>query len=744
MNWSQNCGLRPKWERRTAAAAMCVAAVGGSACLAQLTFDPPVLYTAGTPGLDRGLAAADVDLDGDMDLAGTAGAAMGVWLNAGDGNFAPARYFSTISAVSNLCVADLNADALPDLVGIGSSVFDVRTLMNGGAGQFTLGPAYTAGEGNSIAAGDLDGDGDIDLVSGDWNFHVYLARNTGQGQFAPATSINIYNRPRSIIVADLTADGLLDVATADDLSPAGATVLLGTGGGGFSAPLQYPAGINPRSIVGADLDGDGWSDLAVADASPLNQSLAGVSILRNLGNGLFAPSVVWTAGAQPLSIAAGDIDRDGDMDLVVANCSECHDPFTPNFGLSGVTVLLNDGGGAFPTAVLYSVGPADSAYGGERSVALADLDGDGDLDIASMGSTRSSSFVTSVTLSVLRNQTPAQAPLALRLRDPAPRSIPPGVRAELVVDPDIIAEPIDPASVMLWYRATGGAPFASVPAEAIEGGAFRAALPRWRCGDQPQYYFTARSASGAAASLPTSAPASVISSLVGALEAQLVMEQQFASAGLPAGWSAGSLWHITSACPPAGVCGSEPRRAYFGRDASCNYATGSWVAGTLRSAPIALPSLPASQPITISYCSALQTEGGVELAWFDVNSAGGLDDPTLDEVPGMPATWQTRTVDLTEYAGQTVTLTWTFDSEDEIDNGYHGWSIDNVRITASVFVCRDACAPDFNADGLLNSQDFFEFLASFFTASPDADFNGDGGVNSQDFFDFLAAFFAGC
>jgi hypothetical protein len=54
------------------------------------------------------------------------------------------------------------------------------------------------------------------------------------------------------------------------------------------------------------------------------------------------------------------------------------------------------------------------------------------------------------------------------------------------------------------------------------------------------------------------------------------------------------------------------------------------------------------------------------------------------------------------------------------------------------------CRGDFNADGTLNSQDFFAFLTSFFQGSPDADFNADGAVGSQDFFDFLGAFFAGC
>ena len=68
---------------------------------------------------------------------------------------------------------------------------------------------------------------------------------------------------------------------------------------------------------------------------------------------------------------------------------------------------------------------------------------------------------------------------------------------------------------------------------------------------------------------------------------------------------------------------------------------------------------------------------------------------------------------------------------------FYGPAIDDVSVTLT-------CDADFNADGFVNSADFFDFLTAFFASDLEADFNADGAVNSQDFFDFLAAFFGGC
>jgi FG-GAP-like repeat len=178
----------------------------------------------------------------------------------------------------------------------------------------------------------------------------------------PTVSLSQY--ATSMTTADLDGDGKLDLITANDTGTT-VSVLRSLGNGTFAPEVTYAAGMNPSSIVALDLNADGKPDLAIANKT----SSGTVSVLLNLGNGTFAPAVSYAAGGYTASVAAADVDGDGKPDLVTANSNGFDDS-------DDASVLLNQGNGTFAVAVNYAVGVSPT------SVAIADLNGDGKLDLA--------------------------------------------------------------------------------------------------------------------------------------------------------------------------------------------------------------------------------------------------------------------------------------------------------------------------------------------------------------------------
>ncbi len=233
----------------------------------------------------------------------------------------------------------------------------------------------------SVAVGDFNGDGKLDLAVANYNTNnVSILLGNGDGTFQAAVNRSTGSGPVSIAVGDFNGDGKLDLATANN-NGNNVTILLGAGNGTFPVAHSYGVGSAPASIAVGDFNGDGKPDLAVANSGGGNV----VSILLGYGDGTFQTAVNYGAGSNPYSVAVGDFNGDGKLDVAAANHSSAN-----------VSVLLGKGDGTFQTAVNYAAGTVP------YSVAVGDFNGDGKPDLAV------ANYISS-NVSIMLNNTPPAA-----------------------------------------------------------------------------------------------------------------------------------------------------------------------------------------------------------------------------------------------------------------------------------------------------------------------------------------------
>jgi hypothetical protein len=169
-----------------------------------------------------------------------------------------------------------------------------------------------------VTAADVDGDDAVDiLVPDELAGSVWILSNQGDGTFAPPVSFPTDGtEPVAVGTGDLNGDGEVDVVTANGYPAYDASVLLGDGGGAFGAPTLVGVGFAPHSIVIADLNGDGVQDLATGNVGDST-----VSILLGNGDGSFLPADAVSVGSADgnNTIGVADVNADGLLDFVTAN-----------------------------------------------------------------------------------------------------------------------------------------------------------------------------------------------------------------------------------------------------------------------------------------------------------------------------------------------------------------------------------------------------------------------------------------
>lgn len=318
-----------------------------------LGFDLGATYGFDKPSIEA--LAVDLDADGDLDLAvpGYFGAGLHILINRGDGTFEDPVIYPGAQFCTGIVAADLDGDGVVDLATAGTYVYRGR-----GDGTFEDPAVYAGSAAASIDAGDVDGDGDMDLATAGASDQLLLLENRGGASFLEAPlPPSTTSPPQPIRLADFDGDGRLDLL-ALDAGAATLSTLLGDGTGAFAATLTQEApDVAAFGSVVADVDGDGLSDVVTAGTGAIR-------VLLNQGDGSYGAAIETAAGSGALSIAAADLDGDGQVDLAAACYSS-----------NEIALLLNHGQGSFPKATFLAVRPQPT------SIVATDLDLDGDTDL---------------------------------------------------------------------------------------------------------------------------------------------------------------------------------------------------------------------------------------------------------------------------------------------------------------------------------------------------------------------------
>ncbi len=322
------------------------------------------------------IVSADIDNDGDLDLlTGASSRSSLIYLNNGDGTFLTGTSMtSSFSSAGSLVTVDINNDGYIDV--LEGNIFNGnnKLYLNNADGTFSEGVDIdTDGDTTrGLLAIDVDNDGDLDVVAGNDEVPNKLYLNNGDATFASAIDLQLateLTETRGLVAEDLDKDGDIDIVETnyDEGTATGAInkYYLNNGDGTFSSGFDLGTAVNRGdSIAIGDIDNDGDPDVLTGNSDSIHTIFLNNTNHDTSVSTLAVGSMVGTALDNTKNVSHADIDNDGDLDLFVANNGQTN------------KIYLNNGDNTFTNSVDIS-----SDIDKTMSLTLIDIDKDGDIDV---------------------------------------------------------------------------------------------------------------------------------------------------------------------------------------------------------------------------------------------------------------------------------------------------------------------------------------------------------------------------
>lgn len=297
--------------------------------------------TTGTAEVDF----ADLNVDGNQDLVIIDNTGLAVFLGNGSGTFSTTPDFrdSSFNPFSRTAIADFNNDSIPDIFTNegGSKIYHEGV----GDGSFLAEVLIQLGSGHGlITSDDVNNDGNPDYIKLGGNVEIGTGNGDGTFSFLPSVTLSVGNGVSPGIAAgDINGDGFVDLAAprADsDPNNNKITILLGNGDGSFGLETHYVAGdlrtgvgaqyVLGQNILVTDLNNDGLDEVIVA-----NYADDMVAIYQGNEDGTLKNPINIATGGKPVALAIADVTGNGYQDIL----SVSHED-------GNITILMNSGLGA--------------------------------------------------------------------------------------------------------------------------------------------------------------------------------------------------------------------------------------------------------------------------------------------------------------------------------------------------------------------------------------------------------------